>query len=63
MNSLDLLGLGRRVAQVLLVKINQIVFTSLVLGLTCDSKARTAFVSDGQHIGTSPSSQRITRAP
>jgi hypothetical protein len=41
------------------VKINQSVFTSRVLGLICDSEARTAIVSDGQHIGTSQELQAL----
>jgi hypothetical protein len=32
-------------------KIDQSGFTSRVLGLICDSEARTAIESDGQHIG------------
>jgi hypothetical protein len=43
----------------ILVKINQSVFTSRVLGLICDSEARTAIVSDGQHIGTSQGLQAL----
>jgi hypothetical protein len=48
-----------RSIQVETVKINQSVFTSLVLGLLCDSEARTAIVSDGQHIGTSQELQAL----
>jgi hypothetical protein len=41
------------------VKINQSVFTSRVHGLICDSEARTAIGSDGQHIGTSETFQAL----
>jgi hypothetical protein len=41
------------------VKINQSVFTSRVLGLICDSEARTAIDSDGQHIGASQELQAL----
>jgi hypothetical protein len=41
------------------VKINQSVFTSRVLGFIFDSEARTAIVSDGQHIGTSQELQAL----
>jgi hypothetical protein len=41
------------------VKIDQSVFTSRVLGLLCDSEARTAIGSDGQHISTSQELQAL----
>jgi hypothetical protein len=41
------------------VKINQSVFTARVLGLICDSEARTAIDSDGQHIGASQELQAV----
>jgi hypothetical protein len=44
---------GAGFAEVAFVKIDQSVFTSLVLGLICDSEARTAIGSGGQHICTS----------
>jgi hypothetical protein len=43
----------------MVVKINQSVFTSRVHGLICDSEARTAIGSDGQHIGTSEELQAL----
>jgi hypothetical protein len=49
----------RTVAEALSVKINQSVFTSRVNGLICDSEARTAIGSDGQHIGTSEERQAL----